>query len=341
MKRQIKTASILLISIVTLTSCFKEDEIVVPQKPGNVETVVIEMLPDYTIQSFFSLSEGDVKASNHRTDWDIAMSTKPGDLTLWLNTSIFMYAARTGISDFSVPLSTTGWDWRFDASTGNPEGNAIGKWWNEDAKGISSNEEVILIDRGIDPDGLPLGFLKIQPLIDPVTQEVSLRIAKPDGSQEKIFQVSVDPLRRFVTVSFENGYNNPQIEPQAEQWDLLFTTYTTLLFTDAGDPYPYLVNGVLLNDTLVQAVLDTVVPFAEIDRERAESLTLSSSGDVIGYDWKEINGDVTSGNITYTVRSHWNYIIRDRNGLYYKLRFIDFYNNLGKKGYPTFEFQRL
>lgn len=341
MKREIKTVSFLLMCIILLTSCFKEDEIVVPQKPGDVETVVIEMLPDYTIQSYFNLSDGEVKASNLRTDWDIALSTEPGDYTLWLNTSIFMYAAHTGISDFNVPLATNGRDWKFDESNGNPEGNAIGKWWTSDERGVRSKKEVILIDRGIDADGLPRGFLKIQPLIDSLTNEVSIRIAKPDGSQEKLYHIPADPQRRFVTVSFDNGYNNPQPEPPSGQWDLLFTTYTTLLFTDTGEPYPYLVNGVLLNDTLVTAIRDTITPFAEIDRDLAESLSLSAARDAIGYDWKEINGDVTSGNITYTARSHWSYIIRDHNGFYYKLRFIDFYNTLGKKGYPTFEFQRL
>jgi hypothetical protein len=36
-----------------------------------------------------------------------------------------------------------------------------------------------------------------------------------------------------------------------------------------------------------------------------------------------------------------NYVVLDREGYFYKLRFISFYNNSGEKGYPTFEFQRL
>jgi hypothetical protein len=62
---------------------------------------------------------------------------------------------------------------------------------------------------------------------------------------------------------------------------------------------------------------------------------------MIGYEWKQINGDVTSGDITYTAQSGWTYLVRNREGLFFKMRFIDFYNNQGKKGYPTFEFQRL
>jgi hypothetical protein len=101
------------------------------------------------------------------------------------------------------------------------------------------------------------------------------------------------------------------------------------------------VNGVLLNDSLVMAAMDSVTSFVDIDREMAETFTLSQQKDTIGYQWKKVNGDVTSGNITYSVRSDWSYIIRDDKGLLYKLRFIDFYNNQGEKGYPTIEFQRL
>jgi len=36
-----------------------------------------------------------------------------------------------------------------------------------------------------------------------------------------------------------------------------------------------------------------------------------------------------------------NYVIRDRDGFFYKLRFIDFSNDMGEKGYPKFEFVRL
>jgi hypothetical protein len=341
MKLKIKLSSFLMVTLVVFSSCFKEDEIVVPQKPGNVETVVVEMLPDYSVQSYFSLAEGEIVSSNDRVDWDIALSCQPDDYTLWLNTSIFMYAARTGIFDFSLPVSPEGMELKFDESNGDIAGNAIGKWWISDLQGLRESGEVLLIDRGIDSEGFSRGYLKIQPLIDPVSFEVSIRVANPDGTGQRTFAMPRDPLRRFVTLSFDNGFNNPQIEPPANNWDLHFTTYTTLLFTNTGEPYPYLVNGVLLNDTLVFAALDSITPFASIDRAKAESYTFSSQRDLIGYDWKEINGDVTSGNITYTARSEWTYIILDRNGVYFKMRFIDFYNNQGKKGYPTIEFQRL
>lgn len=341
MNQKIILGSFLLIVLLIFSSCFKEDDLVVPQKPGDVTTVVIEMLPDYSRQSYFDLSKGEVVAVNDRTGWDLALSTSADNYTLYLNTSVFMYAAHTGVYDFNEPVSTSGRDWKFDASNGNPEENAIGKWWTDDGNGVRSKDEVILIDLGIDDDGFQRGILKIQPTIDLLSGEVAIRVAKPDGTNERTFEMPKDTAHQVVTLSLENGLSDQQPVPSPGDWDLLFTTYTTLLLTDLGEAQPYLVNGVLLNDTLVSVALDTIVPFVDIDRAMAESMKLSRQKDTIGYAWKEVNGDVTSGNVTYTINSNWSYIIRDNKGLYYKLRFIDFYNDKGKKGYPTFEFQRL
>lgn len=327
--------------VLLLSSCFKEDEKVIPLKPGNVETYVIEMLPEYTIQTYFSFSDGGIVSSNDRSNWDMALSCEPGDYTLWLNTSVFMKAARTGVFDFNVSVSSQNLELLFDESTGRIEGNAIGKWWINNSEGLQGDGEVILIDRGIDSEGEQRGFVKIQPSFDPLSGDVMIKIAATNGSNERSFVITPENGRRVTAFSFDTGVTIPQPEPAPDQWDVLFTTYTTMLYTNTGEPYPYLVNGVLLNDTLVKAALDTIVSFGEVNREYAESLQLSYQKDIIGYDWKEINGDVTSGNITYTARPDWNYIIRDRFGIFYKLRFIDFYNSQGKKGYPTFEVQRL
>jgi hypothetical protein len=86
---------------------------------------------------------------------------------------------------------------------------------------------------------------------------------------------------------------------------------------------------------------DTLYDFTAIDLEIASSMVYSTALDEIGYDWKDVVGDVSSGNVSYVIIQGRNYVIRDNQGFYYKLRFISFYNNSGEKGYPTFEYQRL
>ena len=96
MKLRLRLNSFLVLILLVFSSCFKEDEVVVPQKPGNIETLMVEMQEDYSIQSYFSLSDGEIVSANDRVDWDISLSCQPGDYTLWLNTGIFMYAAQIG-----------------------------------------------------------------------------------------------------------------------------------------------------------------------------------------------------------------------------------------------------
>jgi len=323
------------------TSCFKEDERVVPPTPGDVITRQIEMLPDYSIISYFDLSADSVVFTSLKSEWDLAVSCKPDDYTLFLNSSRFMQISPTRSTNFDLVYTTDTVIWHFDESTGNPDGNAIGKWWTSSNGKPASLNQVFLVDRGINDEGLPAGYLKIQPQIDPVNGAVSIRIAKPDGSNERTYTFERDVNYKISAISFDNGVPASQPFPPDNAWDIVFTQYTTLLYTDDGEPYPYLVTGVLINDTLVEAVMDSVTGFGNIDRAFAEEQQLKVQKDVIGYDWKKLIGDVNSGNVSYEPRANMVYIIRNREGYYFKLRFIGFYNNLGQKGYPTIEFQRL
>ena len=49
---------------------------------------------------------------------------------------------------------------------------------------------------------------------------------------------------------------------------------------------------------------------------------------VIGYDWKIYDFDTGF----YTIDPSATYILSDTEGYFYKLRFIDFYNENGEKG---------
>jgi len=128
-----------------------------------------------------------------------------------------------------------------------------------------------------------------------------------------------------------------EIQPEKTGWDLWFTQYTDLLFTDENEPYPYIVTGVLLNSNNVIAAFDTTMSFDDISSDDLLNFEFSTNQNKIGYEWKYYDFD----NAVYTVFSNYNYIIRDVEGFYYKLRFIGFYNNQGEKGYPTIEYQQL
>jgi hypothetical protein len=324
------------------SSCFKEDEKIVPHDPGDVETVVIGLTSDYRYQVYYDLGTSSIVSTNLKKAWDLGFDGAENGWKIILNSSNFMLAAGTGHTDFIIPLDTAGLDFRFDASSGNPDSMAIGKWVDfllPDSAIVYTNQ-VYVIDRGYDEAGNLRGLKKIvfQELTD---SSYSFRWANLDGSNESSFTVNKDPSVNFTCFSFDEGGKQLTIEPPKYDWDLVFTQYTTLLYTNEGDPYPYLLTGTLSNPTGITVAEDTLYEFSSIDLTIADNLIFSKALDEIGYDWKDVVGDVSSGSVSYVIREGLNYVIQDGQGYLYKLRFISFYSNSGEKGYPTFEFARL
>lgn len=333
---------ILLSICLALTSCFKEDEMIPPHDPGNVITKTIEMQSDYRYQVYFDLGTQSVVSTNFKDDWDLGFECSPGGWHVILNTSDFMLAGNTGLKDFAAATDTTGLDWKYDPSSGNLDSTAIGEWVTFPAQDSipSYTGDIYMIDRGYDEVGNLRGIRKVA-FTGWAEDRYTIRFANLDGSGEGNLEIIKDPSVNFVFFSFDEGGKVMTLEPPKYSWDLLFTQYTTLLFTNDGLPYPYLVTGVLSNRAGVVVAQDTLYDFPEIDLGVGESFDYSGALDAIGYDWKDVVGDVSTGNVSYVIVPGINYIIRDAGGFYYKLRFISFYNNQGEKGFPTFEYQLL
>jgi len=79
------------------------------------------------------------------------------------------------------------------------------------------------------------------------------------------------------------------------------------------------------------------IPFDEINYENAADFAFSTDINTIGYDWKSYNFDLSQ----FTIVENLSYVITTNDGIYFKLRFIDFYNDSGEKGAPKFELQDL
>jgi hypothetical protein len=244
-----------------------------------------------------------------------------------------MLAGNSHDTLFSADLDPDVLEMRFDKSDGNPDSTAIGHWFEVSEDTVWSRRCVYLVDRGSDELGAPLGLKKVQ--FDIRGDAYLVRFSDPDNTGDSTVLINRDPDMDRVYFSFEKGVMD--IAPPPDQWSLLFTRYTTMLVTDEGEDYPYLVLGVLLNSVGVAAALDTIHPFADLDINDITTIDLTTQSDVIGYEWKYYDFDAG----IYTIVPDMNYVIRDRDGFYYKLRFVDFYNDMGVKGYPKFEFARL
>lgn len=335
-----KKALFFIIGIsLTLSSCFKEDERISPADRGGKVTETIAMTQSYKYQVYYSLEDSLATATVDKQSYDLAFENTEEGYRILLNTANFMMAAASGKFSFEEVNSFAGLDMQFDPSDGNLNETAIGNWMTIDGSDTLFPAEVYVVNRGFDEAGNALGYRKI--IFDSLKENrYYFRYALLNSNEFVAAVVSKNPAQNFSYYSF-NTAEQVFPEPAKTSYDLLFTQYTTLLYTNIGEPYPYLVTGVLLNRFQTMAAQDSTKPFDEINLEDALSQTYSDTLDLIGYDWKDVVGDVSSGAVVYEVKSERTYFIRNQQEFYFKLRFISFYNNAGEKGYPTIEFQRL
>ncbi len=323
----------ILLMALLLPSCFQEEDMVFPHEQGDLEVGQAAQGTSYERQVYYDLFSNDEISSNFISEYDLSFESSSEGWIIRLNSSKFMLAGNSGDTVFSKEIAAADLDMIFDKSDGNPDSTAIGAWFEISEDFAESHRYVYLVDRGKNEKNKSVGLKKVQFEIS--GDEYVMRYANRDNSRDTTVVIPRDPDMDQVYFSFDSGLK--EIAPLPDLWSLLFSKYTTMLQTDEGEDYPYLVTGVLLNPNTVLAVRDTIHDFMNITRENIIGLGFTEQSDVIGYDWKYYNFDAG----VYTIVSDMNYVIRDRDGFFYKLRFIDFNNDMGEKGYPTIEFVRL
>ena len=305
------------------SSCLKEEIPIEPQiRTANVSQV--NMGSDYGLQIYFNLENNSIVKQNIKTDWDIAFESSIDGWHIILNSSVASSAANTGNTNFTATTDTSGTQWNWDIPNGNLDSTAIGDY--------RTNNEVYIIDRGYDIDGNLIGFKKI--MFNNISEyEYEIHYADLDGSNENTIIISKDSSVNFIGFSFTTN-SIVDIEPNKENWDLLFTQYTHLF---QNPLMPYLVTGVIINRNNTGISIDDINLYEDIYSSNLDSYVFNNEIDFIGYDWKTY--DFNSG--TYVVDQNSNFIIKTNIGFYYKLHFIDFYDDAGLKGSPKFEYQKL
>ncbi len=318
---------ILYISLLSLLfiSCEKQEIPVAPIIPGDVITSQVNMGSDYLNQLFFNLNDNAIISQNSKMIWDLSFESSDEGWHVLINSSKMMKVAFYEGATLSDDLVLSDANWVWDASTGNLDSTAIGDW--------RSTQGIYAIDGGYNSVGVFQGNYKLK-VVDVDNTSFTIQLSHFDGSNEQTIEIIKDKTINFTYFSFENEV--VEVAPQKDNWDLEFTQYTYVYY-DLEEITPYLVVGVLLNRNNVQAAIEQELAFDKIDLEYASTLNFNNSLEIIGFNWKSYNFDEGY----YTIVEGRSFIIRDVEGIFYKLRFIDFYTETGQKGAPKFEFQKL
>ena len=314
---------ILLISIVFF-SCEQQELPIAPHNSGEIKIQQIDMSSDYRYQVFYDLGTSSSISQNLKVSWDLQFESSVDGFHILLNSSTFSALSYIDNLSFSDTITTSNLIWNWDNPNGNLDSSAFGDY--------RLKSGFFVVDRGYNVNASLRGFKKMK--IDTVTNEFyQITYANLDNSDFNSLKIYKDPVVAFTSFSFvQNDIVN--IQPPIDDWDLIFTQYTHL-FNDPNTP-AYLVTGVL-NNLDIMVARDTSYDFSEISYDMISSFSFATESDIIGYDWK--NYSHSSG--SFTINSNINYIIKDRQQKYFKLRFIDYYNDAGDKGYPKFEMQEL
>lgn len=327
----------ILMLLFIITSCEQPEEPVVLPKAQGIK-FSYSMGSTYQTQVYASLENGYIK-SVPLTSWDLAFDCEPNSKNIYLNGGAGMLIAETGRDKyFTSPPQLSQLNWKWDASSGTRDSLAFRNWHYN---GVSRNL-VYIIDRGsIYPDQERYFQLKVKACnedgfwiewADMYSQQLTLMFLPRDFSKVQVY------------FSFNHGGCYVNHEPDKKQWDLCFLTYRSVYY-QFNPPLLYSVAGVFTNTYQLSALADSsgVKHFLDVNVEDFNGKKLNNNRDAIGFDWKV---PVFSGSgVTYRTRDYVTYYIRRResraNDKLFKVRFIDFYDQSGNKGTPTFETVRL
>jgi len=318
---------LIIIVSLFLFSCEKSEIPIEGHSMGQIEMNEISMNSNYSKQLFFDLTNNLVVKENLKTNWDLAFESSEQGWHILLNSSTLSRLSYLNNYTFEDIIDVNGLVWRWDDPRGIDNSTAFLDY--------PDTNVLYIVDRGFELDGSQRGLKKLK--IDSINNSsYFVRYSNLDNSDYHSITINKDPNVNFTYLSFDSN-NTIDIEPPKEDWDLLFTQYTHL-FQDNIETPAYLVTGVYsnyLND--VQVTKDSINNFEDINSAIITSYTFSNEQNTIGYKWKIYDFDAQ----IYLVNSQMTYIIKSVSNRYFKLRFLDFYNNEGEKGFPSFEIQEL
>lgn len=319
--------------------CFEEDEMVPPHVPGDELSFAFDK-SIYNFQSYFDLSTNSILAENGNGEWVLRFGAWSGDWHIGVNSANYWGVYNTG-SDHpdSIPEKDPEPDkWIFDHSSGDPDSSAFAGWVTFTEEDTSYSQHIYLL--GI-YDGISYKAAWAVQFTHVDESHYKFRIRAITGNEWQDYEMPKSSDHNYQYLTTSGGISQVQIEPGQDLWDLQFTQYGSIIYTDDGVPTPYYVRGVLLNRKIVSAAVDTVAAFENITFEDISGYSFSKQQDFIGYEWKDVEVDVNSNTAVYTVIPGITYIIMDTEGFFYKFRFVSYYNDLGEKGFPVIEHLRL
>lgn len=308
-----------------------------PQTPIGVQSQTFAMGETYENQVWFDFATQKTE-TNPFGLWHIAFScnNKPKIIVNCGINANFSVTSFNNANFSSINLdSIRNAKWRFDNPNGDIDSNAFGNCYKIQNSMLQPQPSIYVIDLGGNLKD-SLRYIKLQLLPSTLGQFKWGHGYIQDTAFRMMQTLNADPSRNFIYYNFQTNKSANNEPISKNDWDILFTTYKESIPDANGKPYPYIIRGILSNQNKVEVAQLDNIDFNAVDFSLAKTVAFGSSENVIGYDWKQY--DQTSNR--YVMVPKRVYLIKT-NGNIFKMKFVDFYNDLGKKGYPKLAWELL
>ena len=331
---------LMLVAILGMSSCEK-DEVLYPRPnvPVGIQTQTFAMGENYENQLWFDF-ETQKTYTNQYGNWDIGVSCQdePSIIICGGKNSYFSVCEIQGVSFNDVsPLHLNNAVWRFDHPNGNIDSSAFGNCFVKSIDGYNGKNSIFILDRGTDTLK-NYRYIKIQ-LLGVKGGAYQFKwgyLSIPNLAY--LTQIETKPDFNYVYYSFGKKDTVANEPVKSSNWDLVFTTYKETIDDANGVPYPYIIRGALTNHKNIEVCqIDNGISYNSCDKSFAEKQAFNVNANEIGYDWKEYNQQSSK----YTILPTRFYIIKTSTNQYFKMKFVDFYDDQGRKGYPKMAWQLL
>ncbi len=320
MKKQIIVPLFLMLA---MAAC-KDDK---NNNPDTFTEVTINMESNQGSDVYYSLANGEMNTIDHN-DWDIAFSVPLQTATILVNEAkgLELYCvgdtnAWESVNANSItglkPRFNNKSDWTIGAFNLNASAWPNYGWgtYHKDTDHNVGGDSIYII-RFADQS---LMKLMIRVKLGANSGNV-IRTANMDGSNEVIDTLSTaayENTMNFIHYSLMN-HEAVEIEPNMNEWDLLFTRYVIQIPTGPGSFMNYPVMGVLINPEVTVAKVTGVSAEKAVDTQSQDGYV--ATADVIGWDWK-VNDPVS--HTTYIADSV-SYFVKSVDGKKYQLYFTGY-----------------
>lgn len=300
---------ILLFFIITIVSCFPKEEKVEPS-PRIYQSVSVDAGPTKNDVLFYSLDEGRVVAKASPMEWDLYIDNE----VIRINYFRSMSVAKTN-KNWEEINDTSGLSFSFLT---DQISDTLSQW-------ELSENQIYVLNMGLDNEYEPLGFMVFQ--ASRTSDGVILKYRDLDGTNEWTNQISEDHFYYHLK-------NEQRLDlPNDKEYDIALGKYTDYITVD-DISQDYTIYGAIVGNASAYLLDDD---FETIDANDFDVNQLSNRKDIIGWDWKRFNLEKNA----YEILPKMTYMISTNSDYLCKLRFVDYLNDQGISGHPTFEYEIL